>query len=834
MTIVYSRKPVRPAFRFFTVMCLMLFYPFSSLQAQFMPGMGGGATKIYDGKISGTIIDSLNNKPVEFASVALYEKGSEKPIDGVITDEKGNFRIKNLKKGTYRIGITFIGYVQKFVDSLVVTEKKPSVEVGTVRIGPSATMLKEANVEAEKQLIETRIDKLVYNADKDITSKGGNATDILRKVPMLSVDLDGNVSLQGTQNVRILINNKPSSLMSANIADALKMIPADEIEKVEVITSPSAKYDAEGTGGIINIITKKKNIEGLSGSINAGAGTRSSNLFGNLNYRSGRFGTGISGGGFGWIGIGDVSTTRVTQYSTLKQEGDNRNTGFGPSLQWTGDVDLTSKLSLSTSLRVNNFQNRSKGTTDNFFAFTGDALRPSFTNTYNYFTNGLSTDASVDVRRTFKKPDQELSFAGQWTRNNRRTEYESSLDTLDLDYYKESSLNHGITDELTFQTDYTHPVTKAFTIETGAKAILRDVDSDYDYRIFRFASDAYEYDPVRSNVYNNEQDIVAGYLQTSLNLKKFGIKAGLRYEHTTFKGYFDKGDTRFSNEYENFVPSTTISYARQGKYSLKLSYTQRIQRPGLNFLNPFINATDPTNVTYGNPDLDAEKSHAFELGLNLFKKFGSVNLSAYHRFTDNAIESIRFVDTNDVYITTYGNIGKNRSTGMSLGLNVMWQMKIFLSSNFNLFYYQVESTGLSQNLNNDGVNWNVNLFGSYKFSKRWGVMAFGNFNGPRYSVQGKSTSFWYYNLSARREFKNEKGGIGIGLDNFASWYMHFRNNYSGEGFSYDNDTKVLFLGARISLDYRFGKMEYGGGQKKKKGIKNDDVKDDGGGGMMGR
>jgi outer membrane receptor protein involved in Fe transport len=834
MISVSSSNPVQLLMRSLVSLCLVLLCHPGFVHAQFMPGMGGGATKIYDGKISGTIIDSLNNKPVEFASVALYEKGSEKPIDGVITDEKGNFRIKNLKKGTYRIGITFIGYVQKFVDSLVVTEKKPSVEVGTVRIGPSATMLKEANVEAEKQLIETRIDKLVYNADKDITSKGGNATDILRKVPMLSVDLDGNVSLQGTQNVRILINNKPSSLMSANIADALKMIPADEIEKVEVITSPSAKYDAEGTGGIINIITKKKNIEGLSGSINAGAGTRSSNLFGNLNYRSGRFGTGISGGGFGWIGIGDVSTTRVTQYSTLKQEGDNRNTGFGPSLQWTGDVDLTSKLSLSTSLRVNNFQNRSKGTTDNFFAFTGDALRPSFTNTYNYFTNGLSTDASVDVRRTFKKPEQELSFAGQWTRNNRRTEYESSLDTLDLDYYKESSLNHGITDELTFQTDYTHPVTKAFTIETGAKAILRDVDSDYDYRIFRFASDAYEYDPVRSNVYNNEQDIVAGYLQTSLNLKKFGIKAGLRYEHTTFKGYFDKGDTRFSNEYENFVPSTTISYARQGKYSLKLSYTQRIQRPGLNFLNPFINATDPTNVTYGNPDLDAEKSHAFELGLNLFKKFGSVNLSAYHRFTDNAIESIRFVDTNDVYITTYGNIGKNRSTGMSLGLNVMWQMKIFLSSNFNLFYYQVESTGLSQNLNNDGVNWNVNLFGSYKFSKRWGVMAFGNFNGPRYSVQGKSTSFWYYNLSARREFKNEKGGIGIGLDNFASWYMHFRNNYSGEGFSYDNDTKVLFLGARISLDYRFGKMEYGGGQKKKKGIKNDDVKDDGGGGMMGR
>lgn len=799
-----------------------------------MPGMGGSAPKIYDGKITGTILDSLSSKPVEFASVALYERGSEKPIDGVITDEKGAFRIKNLKKGNYRIGITFVGYVQKFVDSLSVTEKKPAVDVGVVRIARSATLLKEANVEAEKQLIETRIDKLVYNADKDITSKGGNASDVLRKVPMLSVDLDGNVSLQGTQNVRILINNKPSSLMSASIADALKMIPADEIEKVEVITSPSAKYDAEGTGGIINIITKKKNIEGLSGSVNAGAGTRSSNLFGNLNYRSGRFGTGLSGGGFGWIGIGEVTTTRVTEYSTLTQDGDNRNTGFGPSLQWTGDVDITSKLSLSTSLRVSNFRNRSKGTTDNFFAFTGYALRPSFTNTYDLLTNGLSTDASVDLRRTFKKPDQELSFAGQWTRNNRRTEYESTLDTFDLDYYRESSLNRGITDELTFQTDYTHPFTKAVTLETGAKAILRDVDSDYDYRVFRFASDAFEYDPGRSNVYNNEQDILAGYVQGSLNLKKFGFKAGLRYEHTTFKGYFDKGDTRFSNTYENFVPSATVSYAKQGKYSLKISYTQRIQRPGLNFLNPFVNASDPTNVSYGNPNLDAEKSHAFELGLNTFKKFGSVNLSVYHRFTDNAIESIRFVDTNDVYITTYGNIGKNQSTGMSLGLNVMWKMKVFLGSNFNLFYYQVRSTGLAQTLNNDGINWNVNLFGSYKFTKRWGVMAFGNFNGPRYSVQGKSTSFWYYNLSARREFKNEKGGIGLGLDNFASWYMHFRNNYSGDGFRYDNDNKVLFLGVRLSLDYRFGKMEYGGSQKKKKGIKNDDIKDDGGNGMMGR
>jgi len=245
-----------------------------------------------------------------------------------------------------------------------------------------------------------------------------------------------------------------------------------------------------------------------------------------------------------------------------------------------------------------------------------------------------------------------------------------------------------------------------------------------------------------------------------------------------------------------------------------------------------VNQSDSVNISYGNPNLSAEKSHAFELGWNWFRKFGSINTTVYHRFTNNSIESIRFIDSKDRYVTTYGNLGKNYSTGMSVGLNVMWQMKIFLGSNFNLFYYKVKTASDSTALHNDGINYNVSLFGSYKFNTRWGIQAFGNFNGPKISVQGKSTSFWYYNLSARREFKNGKGGIAVGLDNFASWYMHFRNDYSGNGFSYINDNKVFFLGARISFDYRFGKMEFGGNQKKKKGIKNDDLKDDSGEGMM--
>ncbi len=313
---------------------------------QAMPGMMGGkaSDKIYDGKISGVVTDASTSKPVEFANVVLYNSGKEKPLDGTLTDEKGSFKLKNIKNGKYKIIISFLGYKDYIADSIEISDKKLSADLGMIRFTVGAQTLKEVNVEAEQSLIETKIDRIVYNAEKDLTSKGGNAADVMRRVPMVSVDLDGNVMLQGTANIKVLINNKPSSIMASSIADALKMIPADEVEKVEVITSPSAKYDAEGTGGIINIITKKKNIQGISGSVNASVGTRSSNLFSNVNYRKDRFGTGINLGGFGYYGQGEQSTTRTTDYSLLTQSGDNRNYGAGPFIQWNGDYDINSKL----------------------------------------------------------------------------------------------------------------------------------------------------------------------------------------------------------------------------------------------------------------------------------------------------------------------------------------------------------------------------------------------------------------------------------------------------------------------------------------------------------
>jgi len=275
---------------------ILLFGIFQLSYAQW-PGMGGGKSKSIKGKISGTLVDSITGQAVPYATLVLKTANKTRERDGVLSDDDGNFKFDS-KTGAYDIYISFLGYEDKKLDSVQLTLKNPDKDLGKILMVPSDFVLDEVEITGERSLIENKPDKLVYNVEQDATVAGGDATDVLRKVPLLTVDLEGNVSLRGSNNVRILVNGKPSGMFANNVADALKMFPADQIKKVEVITSPSAKYDGEGSAGIINIITKKENIEGISGSINASIGNRQNSLTGSLNAGKGRFGLSSSGSMF--------------------------------------------------------------------------------------------------------------------------------------------------------------------------------------------------------------------------------------------------------------------------------------------------------------------------------------------------------------------------------------------------------------------------------------------------------------------------------------------------------------------------------------------------------
>ena len=234
-------------------------------------------TRKGNGKIKGILVDSTTKSPVEFASLALIDTKTNAPIDGTTTDDKGTFTLTKVASGDFKILISFIGYKTKTISNVKI-DRRTELDLGTIAFAPDVVQLNEVEVVGMAQMIEEKVDRLVYNAEKDITSKGGDASDVMKKVPMLTVDLDGNVSLRGSSNVRVLINNKPSTIIATSVADALKQIPADMIKSVEVITSPSAKYDAEGSAGIINIITKKSTIQGGTLNLDTGIGNRGSNL----------------------------------------------------------------------------------------------------------------------------------------------------------------------------------------------------------------------------------------------------------------------------------------------------------------------------------------------------------------------------------------------------------------------------------------------------------------------------------------------------------------------------------------------------------------------------
>ncbi len=787
------------------------------------------------GRLSGTVVDE-NNKPVEYATVALLDIATGKPVDGTVCDEKGKFVIKNIAEGQFNLSISFVGYktIQKGPYKFAA---RTDLNLGTVKLESESQLLNEVVVEGQKELIEERVDRTIYNAENDQTTKGGDASDVLRRVPQLTVDFDGNVSLRGSQNVQVLINNKPSTIVASSIADALRQIPADQIKTVEVITSPSARYDAEGSAGIINIITKKNTLQGLTLNVDAGVGYRGSNLGLNGNYRRKKMG--FSLGGFGRAqynvdGSFENFQNNIGSGIQTVQRAGNRSEGIFGNYNLGWDYDINEKNSLAASVRFglrNNFNYQDNLRSESFLnnALLGSSLR-------NVRTQDLSNNVDLNLSYTkqFKKPQQELSVLALYSRNDRNNDFTNNIlnATTEQIIQRLKNLNDGLNEEMTLQIDYQTPLGTNQMVEFGAKEIRRKVLSDFSY--FTAAGENGEFiqdnSAARTNNLNYNQDVTSAYVSHTYSSKTgYGLKSGLRYEYTTINAFSRTEKDIPIPEYGVLVPSLNAS-KKLKKGTVKASYNRRIQRPGIQFLNPNRQDQNPLNVTIGNPVLDPEFTNNYEVGYSTFVKGTSLNFTGFVRNSNNAIQSIRTFSA-DTILTRYANIGQENAYGMSFFANVTIG-KLSLNGGGDVYYADLSNNvpDPTQNAANTGWVYSGRVFGGYDLGNGWALQTFSFYRGRRIQLQGFQGGFGIYSLGVRKEFKNKKGSVGMGLENFLAPSMKIRNGLETPLIDQRSTTVLNNWSVRANISYRIGKMSFDQPRRRGRNVNNDDLKEGDGGG----
>ncbi|NVM61776.1 outer membrane receptor protein involved in Fe transport [Mucilaginibacter sp. SG538B] len=828
--------------RFYILIALFCFA--LSAQAQFGVGGGGPTTT---GRISGTIIDSLTKKPMDYASVGLYRSGGKSPITGVVTDEKGNFKLDNIKPGVYKLAISFIGYPTKYIDQVTTTPSKPDAKLGQVLLAPSSHALKEVSVVGQAALIENKIDKIVYNAEKDLTSVGGNATDVLQKVPLVAVDLNGNVSIRGDQNVRVLINGKPSGATSASLSDVLKTIPADQIKSIEVVTSPSAKYDAEGSAGILNIITKQKNVSGISGSISGGVGTRQNNGNANINYNHNRFSLSANAGGNAtWPQTSLTSSDQNFNYNDPTKHYEQTSTGtsrvkrHGVIGSVSAGYDFNAYNNLRTSIRLNQggFDPHSLSTTNQtyYFDHTKDQSYTSDGRGHNSF-GGF--DWNIDYTHKFKKEGHELDLSAQWSHSKIVTDY-TNLYSAVFDSLQ-NNIN-GKNNEYTIQADYTLPVSKLLKLEAGGKNIIRRIKSISDYFV-PDGNGGFVFSDPNSNRYNYNQTVWAGYTVLTFSLPKgYSIMTGARLENTDIHGEpinSAQNLSPFDQNYNTFIPSLTFQKALTPTQTIKLSYSKRITRPSLQFLNPFVNRSNITAQTVGNPDLAPEISQTVELGYNTFIKSSVINLSAYYKHTSGLIEGIveNLPPNGDqnATLTTYQNIGVNNSYGASFFGSVTPFKILTIRGQINAYTYKptaIDQFTHQQTQTNTYVQYNAFLSAQLTLPNNFIAEAFAVENSARRTIQGSNPSFSIMGFGFKKQFMQKKLALGINAIEPFNTYKNFNTDIKTPTFTQSSKFAFPFRSFGVTFSYSFGKLSFSNPNQQKKGINNDDMKqgDQGAGG----
>lgn len=804
-------------------------------------------------QVKGILLDSLTQEGEPYATIKIVKKEAPaKALKMLVTDMKGQFQEKVPGTGNFVMTITSVGRTPIVKDFSVKAGEK-LVDFGTLYIVDASNELGQVEIVAQKPLVKADIDKIEYNVQDDPDAQSNSVLEMLRKVPLVTVDGEDNIQVNGSSSFKVYVNGKPNNMMSNNPTEVLKSMPANSIKHIEVITNPGPKYDAEGVGGILNIVTVGSGLEGYTATFSANVSNR-----------------GAGGGAFGTIKSGKLTVSARYNYnyndqprnyssgsqhvtpeavtensSNLDYDGSNKGHGSFQSGSMEASYEIDTLRLVTMSFGLWGGGNKSNGSTD-YIATFPENINAAPIYSYSAFNRSKSSwysiDGGIDYQRLFKVKDRMLTFSYKInTRpqtSDSYTEYEidNGYNPDWADYLNRLKNQHNNTTEHTFQADYTTPIGKLHTLEAGAKYILRNNSSEDD----RFDADdtgKYEYNKDQSSHYKHLNDIIAAYLGYGLKVKRLSGRLGLRYEHTIQDvKYLEGRGEDFTKNFDDVVPSASIGYKLTDMSNLRLGYNMRIYRPGIWALNPYLNDADPSYISRGNPELDSEKSHAFNLSYSNFIQKFNVNISARYSFTNNSIENVTRLmpDTEieglknptgkDVLYSTYANIGKTRYASVNgyVNWNATSRTRIYMNMSGNYSYLEG-----GEGMRNDG--WSLFAYGGAQHTLphdwRISMNVFGQ--TPWIMLQGKGSSFFDYGVSVNKSFLNKRLTLSAFASNFFKKYMNQSSTTEGSGFVRESNYKYSRQRFGVSVSYRIGELK-ASVKKAARTISNDDVKSGGG------
>lgn len=764
-------------------------------------------------EITGTVIDKDVNAPLEYATIAFFSKKENKIITGGITDSKGNFKI-NVPTGTYDITIEYISYKTKTIPNRTLSSK---TDLGVLGIAIDVESLDTIEVIAERTTVEIKLDKKIYNVGKDLSVRGGTVSDVLDNVPSVSVDVEGNVALRGNDNVRILINGKPSGLVGLNSTDALRQLPAESIERVEVITSPSARYDAEGTAGILNIILRRSKLQGLNGAITLNAGyPNTAGISGNINYRTGDFNffnttgysyresPGVSKTNTEYFN-GDDPSTFLNEVRDIERQRKGLTTNTG--VEWY----INDTASLTTSIVYRDSDNTSETTN----TIKEIDVNNTLLNESVRFDPEQEDDKTIQYSLNFDKQfngnsEHKLTFDFQYETSK---ENEKSLISQDGDASERVQTNEK-QEEVLLQSDYVQPIGEKSQFEFGYRGKFTTLDTDYSLE-FNDNGNFVQDNDVSNNLIYKEY-VNAVYSQFGSKIKnKLSYLLGLRLESTRISiNQLTTSDLQKKN-YVGLFPTINLGYEINEKQSLTLGYNRRVRRPRSRFINPFPSRSSATNLFQGNPDINPSYSNKVDLGY--LNRIGKITLNSSIYF-EHATDIFTFIteDTGETVIVggtevpvirrSPINLATNDRYGFEFTLTYRPTQKWNLNGNFNLFQSKTEGVYNGVDYGAENLSWFVRLNNKYTLPGKidWQTRLF--YMGPREDAQNKSKGVFSTDFAFSKDLFDDQASIAFNVSDLFNTRKR-QTVSTTSSFISDSEFQWRQRSFNLSFTYRFNQQK---------------------------